>query len=289
MTVLVTGATGRVGRHVLQELNERGVPARAAVHRPAPDTTARAVSFSFTDPRTWREAMRGATSMFVMRPPQISRVKEDMLPALSAAREYGVKRMVLLSLQGADRNPAVPHHTLENWLRASGLEWTFVRAGFFMQNLSTTHAAEIRDLGRIVVPAGGGRTSFVDARDVAAVAVRALTDDTLVREAVTPTGVTALTYTEVAELISTELGAPVSYISSGPLAFWRHRRAQGTPHAETAVMLALYSACRFNLAAGVTHDVRTVLGRDPISFSRFAHDERAAWLPRPHQPFRNQV
>ncbi|MFF2306094.1 NmrA family NAD(P)-binding protein [Streptomyces sp. NPDC058128] len=281
MTILVTGATGRVGRHVLQELTAQGVPARAAVHGPAPGTTATGVPFSFTDPRTWREAMSGATSMFVMRPPQISRVKEDMLPALSAAREYGVKRMVLLSLQGADRNPAVPHHALENWLRASGVEWTFVRAGFFMQNLSTTHAAEIRELGRIIVPAGEGRTSFVDARDVAAVAARALTSDNLVREAVTPTGATALTYTEVADLIGTELGTRVTYTSPGPLAFWRHRRAQGTPRAETAVMLALYSACRFNLAAGVTDDIHTVLGRDPIPFTRFARDERTAWLAQP--------
>ncbi|KOX23332.1 MULTISPECIES: NmrA family NAD(P)-binding protein [unclassified Streptomyces] len=281
MTVLVTGATGRVGRHVLRELTEQGVPARAAVHRPAPDAAATAVPFSFTDPRTWRGAMRGATSMFVMRPPRISRVEEDMLPALSAARGYGVERMVLLSLQGADRNPAVPHHALESWLRTSGVEWTFVRAGFFMQNLSTTHAAEIRDLGRIIVPAGGGRTSFVDVRDVAAVAARALTGDSLVREAVTPTGATALNYTEAADLISGELGRPVRYTSPGPLEFWRHRRALGTPRAEAAVMLALYSACRFNLAAGVTDDVRTVLGREPISFARFAHDERTAWLTRP--------
>ncbi|MFH9736797.1 NmrA family NAD(P)-binding protein [Streptomyces roseolus] len=278
MTVLVTGATGRVGRHVVSELMERNLPVRAA-HRhagPASGIATRAV-FSFADPRTWREAMRGATSMFVMRPPQISDVKKDMLPALSAAREYGIKRMVLLSLQGADRNPAVPHHALEKWLRDSGIEWTFVRAGFFMQNLSTTHAAEIRDRGQIIVPAGNGRTSFVDARDVAAVAVRALTGDTLVRRAVTPTGAQALTYAEAADLLGAELNRPIRYASPGPVAFWRHRRALGIPRAETAVMLALYSACRFDMAAGVTRDVPDILGREPISFERFAHDEREAW------------
>ncbi|MFH8256007.1 NmrA family NAD(P)-binding protein [Streptomyces roseolus] len=281
MTVLVTGATGRVGRHVVSELVEQGLPVRAA-HRQVGRSsgTASSVAFSFTDPQTWREAMRGATSMFVMRPPQISDVKKDMLPALSAAREYGIKRMVLLSLQGAERNPAVPHHALERWLRDSGLEWTFVRAGFFMQNLSTTHAAEIRDRGQIIVPAGSGRTSFVDARDVAAVAVRALTGDTLVRRAVTPTGAQALTYAEAADLLSAELGRTIDYTSPGPVAFWRHRRALGTPRAETAVMLALYSACRFDLAAGITHDVQDVLGREPVSFDRFAHDEREAWLVR---------
>ncbi|MGW2302502.1 hypothetical protein [Streptomyces sp. NPDC001809] len=115
---------------------------------------------------------------------------------------------------------------------------------------------------------------------MAAVAAHALTSDQLVRRAVTPTGSTALTYTQAAELLSAELGRSVRYAAPSPVAFWRHRRALGTTRAETGVMLALYSACRFNLAAGVTHDIRDTLGREPISFSQFAHDERDAWLPQ---------
>ncbi|MFC9329494.1 hypothetical protein [Kitasatospora sp. NPDC057015] len=69
------------------------------------------------------------------------------------------------------------------------------------------------------------------------------------------------------------------YTNPGPLTFWRHRHTHGTPAAETAVMLALYSACRLDLAA-TTDNIHQVLGRDPIVFSRFAHDERTAWLPR---------
>jgi uncharacterized protein YbjT (DUF2867 family) len=282
MRVLVTGASGRVGRHLVEELLRQGVAVRAAQRGASPHRAgwaAEAVRFSYTDERTWPAALDGVDSMFVLRPPQISNVKRDMLPALESARRSGVRRMVLLSLQGAERNRAVPHYALEKWLRASSLEWTFVRAGFFMQNLSTTHAQEIREHGQIVVPAGNGRTSFVDAQDVAAVAARALVQEGLVRQAVTPTGGGALTYAEVADLLSRELERPIRYTRPGPARFWRHTRALGTGRTEAAVMLALYSACRFNLAAGITDDVERVLGRPPVTFQEFAHTERKAWMP----------
>ncbi|MGW6488722.1 NmrA family NAD(P)-binding protein [Streptomyces sp. NPDC055056] len=276
--LLVTGATGRVGGHVLEGLVAAGIPARAALQTPRRKFEEE-VRFSFTDSATWQAAFTDVEAMFVMRPPQIGNVGRDMIPALEAARSGGVRRMVFLSLQGAEKNPVVPHHKLERWIAGSGLEWTFVRAGFFMQNLSTTHAAEIRDLNQIIVPAGSGKTSFVDVRDVAAVAVHALTTSRLINRAITPTGVEALTYGQAADIISREIGRMVAYRRPGPWAYWRHARSQSMPAGQAAVMLALYSACRFNLAAAVTDDVRQVLGREPITFTRFAHDERAAWLP----------
>ncbi|SCG59396.1 NmrA family NAD(P)-binding protein [Micromonospora coxensis] len=282
MTVLVSGATGRAGRHVARLLHDDGLRVRAAV----PDPTAdgpwdETVRFSFTDPGTWDETFTGVDRMFLMRPPQIGAVKRDMLPALERARQLGVRRMVLLSLQGAEHNPVVPHHALESWLRASDLEWTFVRAAFFMQNLSTTHAADIRCRDEILLPAGRGRTAFVDVRDVAAVAALALAEDGHAGRAYTPTGSRALTYAEVAEILTAELGRPIRYVPAGPLRYWRRARSEGMPAAMALVTLALYTTCRLGLADGITTDVPDLLGRPPIEFARFAHDERAAWLPEP--------
>ncbi|MGN9813655.1 NmrA family NAD(P)-binding protein [Micromonospora sp. BQ11] len=282
MTVLVSGATGRAGWHVARILREHGHRVRAAV----PDAGAtgpwnEAVTFSFTDPATWDATFTGVDRMFLMRPPQIGNVTRDMLPALERARQLGVRRMVLLSLQGAEHNPVVPYHDLEKWLRRSGLEWTFVRAAFFMQNLSTTHAADIREHDRIVLPAGRRRTAFVDLRDVAEVAALALRDDGHVGRAYTPTGSRPLTYAEVADLIGAELGRPVRYVSAGPLRYLRAARADGMAWGMALVTLALYTTCRLGLADGITDDVRTLLGRPPIDFAQFAHDERGAWLPAP--------
>ncbi|MCK2220430.1 SDR family oxidoreductase [Actinomadura sp. ATCC 31491] len=272
--ILVTGATGRVGGHLVRLLRRAGAEVRPAMMRPEGRD---AVRFSFTDPSTYGDAFQGVERVFLMRPPQLGNVSRDMLPALEAARRMGVRHMVLLSLQGAEKNPFVPHRALERWLAGSGMDWTFVRSGFFMQNLSTTHAAEIRDEGVIMVPAGRGRTSFVDVRDVAEVAALALREDGHAGQAYTPTGAEALSYADAAGVISAVLGRTVRYAAPGPVAYWRHARRHGMDVPMAAVTLALYSMCRLGLAAGVTDDVRRLLGRAPIAFEQFVKDERAAW------------
>lgn len=205
MPVLVTGSSGNVGRLVLERLLADGVPVRRADRAPAEPAAggAESVRFDFTEPGTWPAAFSGSTTMFLVRPPALGNVQRDLLPAMTAAARAGVRHVVFLSLQGAERIPVVPHATVERWLRGSGMDWTFVRPSFFTQNLSTTHAADIRDRDELVLPAGNGRTAFVDTVDVAAVSAAALTDPAAHRgRAWTVTGPEALTYGEVAELLT---------------------------------------------------------------------------------------
>ena len=115
---LVTGARGNVGEAVARELFSCGENVRLAVRSPTPDATDE-VAFDFTDPDTWKPAFDGVESMFLVRPPAIGNVKRDLLPAVAAARDAGVKHVVFLSLQGADRTKVVPHATVEKWLRES--------------------------------------------------------------------------------------------------------------------------------------------------------------------------
>jgi nucleoside-diphosphate-sugar epimerase len=155
-----------------------------------------------------------------------------------------------------------------------------VRASFFMQNLSTTHARDIRDRHEIVVPAGDGATAFVDAKDVAAVAVAALLDPGRHRHtAWTPTGPDALNYRQVAGILTEQLGRPIRYVDPGPVGYARHARGvPGMPWAMVAVTTVIYTVARFGRAGQITDDVRTVTGRDPMRFEDFAARERHAWL-----------
>ena len=285
--ILVTGSTGNVGRQVVRVLLDAGEPVRAAARSRSAVVSAfgdavEAVALDFTDPGTWDAAYTGVREMFLLRPPHLSRPKTQMVPSLEHARAVGVEHMVLLSLQGAERNPVVPHAALERWLRRSGLSWTFVRASFFMQNLTTVHVTDIRDRGAIVVPAGGGATAFVDAHDVAAVAAAALLDPAAHRDqAWTPTGPQALTYAEVAAALSRVLGRPITYARPGVLSYARHAKTVlDLPVGMVLVTTAIYTAARLGQAGGLSNDVITVLGRPPISFDEFAHRERNSWTAR---------
>lgn len=289
-SILVTGAGGNVGSVVARLLAEAGAAPRLAV-RPGGSTAGAgpagagpagdAVPFDFTDPGTWGRALAGAESLFLVRPPALGNVTRDLLPALAAARDAGVGHVVFLSLQGAERNRVVPHATVEAWLRSSGMAWTFVRPSFFHQNLSTTHAADIRDRGALMVPAGRGRTAFVDVHDVGAVAAAALLRPAEHRyRAWTVTGPRALTYDEVADVLTRELGRRIVYERPGVLAYARHaRRRLGMSAGMALVTSAIYTTARLGMAGGLTDDVRTVLGRDPIDLADFARRERAVWLP----------
>jgi uncharacterized protein YbjT (DUF2867 family) len=278
LPILVTGATGTVGRHVVRGLAEQDVSAAAATRRPASadDLPLPAVRFDFEDPATY-DAFDGVDRLFLVRPPAIATVWDSIFPALDAAARAGVEHVVFLSLLGAEQNPVVPHRWIEWKLLRSGMDWTFLRPSFFMQNLATTHQAEIRDHDRIVVPAGQGRTSFVDARDVAAAGVRALTGLGPRNAAYALTGAEALTYGEVAALLSDVLGRPIRYANPSVLDFVRHARGQGHPWPFVLVMTGIYLTARLGLAGTVTDDLERLLGRPPTPVRTFIEDYRTHW------------
>ena len=269
--ILLTGATGNVGAEVARLLDAAGIGYRAA-SRPG---------FDFERRETFAATLAGVDRVFLVRPPALSDVKRSMRPFLEAVARAGVRQVVFLSIQGADKNRVVPHRKIEDLLGELGVPSTFLRAGFFMQNLSTTHAPELRERGEILVPAGGGRTSFVDARDVAAVGARALVEDGHVGRAYELTGAEALTYGEVAEIMTAVLGRPIVYRRPGVARFARAMRARGLPWRMIGVMIGIYTTARLGLAGRVSGDVERLLGRPPIGLAAFVRDHRAAWEPRP--------
>lgn len=280
--ILVTGALGNVGAEVVKSLLAVGQPVRAADRIPEAigqrfGSAVEAARIDFMDQATFQPALAGVERMFLMRPPAISNVQSLMFPAIDAAKRAGVQQVVFLSVIGADKNRVVPHRKIEQHILHSGLGYTFLRPSFFMQNLSTTHRNEIRDQGEIFVPAGEGKTSFVDVRDIAAVAALALSQPGHTDTVYELTGDRALSYAEVAATLSNALGRPIAYCQPSLLQFVRRQRQRGTPWPFVLVMSGIYTTARLGLAGRVTGDVRRLLGRGPISFGQFARDYAGAW------------
>jgi len=281
--ILVIGGLGNVGTEVIKALQKQGAPVRAADLNPDAirqrfGESLEAVHFDFTKAETITLAVQGVMGMFLMRPPQITDVKRLMFPVIDAARAVGVEQVVFLSLIGIETNQRAPHYKVEQHLRGSGIAWTFLRASFFMQNLNTTHQAEIRERSEICVPVGLGKTSFIDVRDIGAVAALALTQAGHANQAYDLTGPQALDYYEAAEQFSQVLGRSITYQNpSLPRFVWESLR-NGRPLPITLVMAWLYQQTRKGMSAQVTGEVQRLLGRSPISLRQYIEDYRSAWI-----------
>ena len=154
--IFVTGATGTVGAEILSLLTASGHAVRAGMRQPnaTQRTEANAVPFNVTQPASFAPALAGIERMFLMRPPAVANVAETLFPLIDAAKASGVRQIVFLSLLGAEKLAFVPHRKVEIYLQQSGLDYTFLRASFFMQNLQTVHpfkgryrVAQARDPG----------------------------------------------------------------------------------------------------------------------------------------------
>ena len=280
-TIMVTGATGNVGREVVRGLLARGARLRVAVTdaadaRRAPAGVAEVVPFDFTAPETF-SAFDGVARLFLLRPPAISNIKRDIKPAIDAAVAAGVGHIVFLSLVGAERSRIVPHAKVEKLLTRCGVAWTMLRCGFFMQNLDTTHRADIVENDDIFIPAGQGQTAFIDVRDIGQVAARTLTEAGHENVAYPLTGSEALTYDEVAQIMTEELGRPISYSDPSPLAFARRMRERGHPGSYINVMNGIYLTTRLGMAATIYPQAAELLGRPPITMRQYVRDYAAAF------------
>lgn len=273
--VLVTGATGTVGQHVVDVLSESPVSVRAASRDVAAardrfDEAVDVVEFDFARPETWGRALDGVERLFLVRPPVVDRAAVEAFA--DAADRVGVAHVVYLSALGAERNVIIPHFWTERHL--SGVDATVValRASYFMQNLHEVHGADVREHDELFVPAGDGATSFVDARDVGEAAATLLADPDVAPAVYELTGPTALDYHEVAAVFSEVLGRSVTYADPSVPAFVARWLRRGEPPAFAVLMVALYTVARLGLAGRVTDDLADLLGRPPRTVREYVAD-----------------
>ncbi|MFJ7587669.1 NAD(P)H-binding protein [Streptomyces sp. NPDC097617] len=273
---LVIGATGTTGSRTVAQLTAAGRPVRAASRRAGPLPGAEPVRFDWYDPAGFDAAVTGADRVYLVPPVGDPDPAAVMLPFLDRARAAGVRRAVLLSSSAiAEGGPAVGrvHRALPGLFD----EWAVLRPSWFMQNFTGTHAHadSIRADGAVLTAAGAGRVGFVDADDIAAVAVRALTDDRAPNADLVLTGPQALSHDDIAAILTDVTGRPVVHHHLTYEA-QRDRLAAVIPP-EFAAMLAGMDR---DIAGGsedrTTDTVRRLTGRPPHGFRAVAERELGA-------------
>ena len=231
----------------------------------------------FEKPETFAPALRDASSLFLIRPPTVSDPNGALEKIIKEANAANVQRIVYLSVLGADKNKLLPHRANEDAIKAFGIPYTLLRASFFMQNLSSVHRADIQQRQDIFVPAGKGTTSFIDTRDIAAVAAKALTEKGHENKAYRLTGSEALDYFQVANVFTEVLKQSITYSNPSVFNFIFEMLQRDEPLPFVLVMSGVYTTVRFGLAGDLYSDTADILGRSPISLRTFINDHKDCW------------
>lgn len=283
--ILVTGATGAVGGAVVQAFAGKEVNVVAATRdlsrpRPAWSDDVSWVELDLEDPVAHlEETLDGVYSVFLVAPPPTVLPREIELtnPMLTAARNAGVKRIVKLSSMWAAVKEDSPHRVTERVIENSGLGFTHLRPNIFFQNFNSSQAASIKNDNKIVNCAGDGRVSFIDIRDIAAVAVEALTDDEHEGAAYTITGDTPYSYEEVALAISQATGAHIDSVTLPEAEFRQVHIDAGWPEGLVEYLCTLYNAVSIGQREPTADTVLKVTGRPALDLDTYVSDYVSAW------------
>lgn len=284
--VLVTGATGNVGKEVVTALLAKQIPVRAAardaerIHQVAQKSgwtgNYESVTLDYSNPHSIAAALEGVEKVFLVTPTMGAVV--DMVKAfLDVAKSSDVKHIVRLSGMYSVTEPSATHAEGERLIVESGIPYTFLRPNFYMQNFNTFYADGIKRRDSIALPAGEEPISFIDVRDVADVAVAAFTQEGHADQIYTLTGGEAITHYEVAKVLSEVLGRTITYINMPEDQFREVLKAAGRTEAMANGVIYLYAPVKQMLAAPVTDDVQRVIGRAPRTIRDYARDYAAVW------------
>ncbi|TCP41234.1 uncharacterized protein YbjT (DUF2867 family) [Tamaricihabitans halophyticus] len=263
---LVIGATGTTGRPTAAQLMAAGHRVKAASRRATPVAGAEAVPFDWYDAATYAAALDGVDRVYLIPPLGDTDPAATMLPFLKQASTAGVRRAVLLSSSAiAEGGPAVGmvHRALPELVE----QWAVLRPSWFMQNFIGTHAhaRSIRDEGVIWTATENGRVGFVAAEDIAAVAVRALTDEQTPNTDLVLTGPETLGYDDIATIISEVTGRPVVHrrLSYEQM---RDRLTAEVPVEFAAILAGMDRSIAEGAEDRVTDTVQRLTGRPPYTF-----------------------
>lgn len=282
--ILVTGATGTVGTHLLRLLVEHGASLRAVAHSRAGRAKIEglgleAVDGDFDQPGSLERAMEGCDRLFLLSPTAPNLAAREVA-AIDAARRAGVSHVVALSTMGADRQSPCSllsrHAEVEDHLVGSGLDYTVLRAACFMQ-VHLLPVQTVKAQGAWYSMTGGGAHAYIDAHDIAAAAAVVLTTPGHQGKVYELTGPRAITISDAATELSEVIGSSVTYVDRSAGEFEANLLATGIPEWLVEGIVALYQIIREGHIATTTGFVEQLTGRPPRAYREFAEAHKEAF------------
>ena len=285
-TVLVTGATGRIGRSVIQHLQTDPSISLVAAVRSATKAQAfvdqgiRTVTLDFDRPETFDSALKGVDRVFLATGYTVDMLRQSKV-FLDAAKKTGIQHVVHLGACGPDDTTVAHwawHQLVERYIEWCGFSFTHLRPEAFMQNLLNYDGTKATNGGVIQQFIGDARISWVDGDDVALVASHALLRPEQHAKQTYRLGYDAKSYGEVAEIMTKVLGQPFRYVAQPPEVFLENMRAAG---AEMAYMTCVYDS--FKRTANHTipgvddtfDNFEAITGQQPVKWETFVEKHRA--------------
>ena len=260
--ILVLGGEGKTGRPVAQKLRDRGYEVRLG-------SRSADIPFDWRDPSGWAAVLAGVEAVYIAYQPDLAVPgSDDDIRRLSRlAAEAGVKRLVLLSGRGEDAA-----EVSEAAMKEAGIPWTVLRGSWFFQNFSEGLFAEPILAGDFVLPSGTVREPFVDTRDIADVAVTALTEAGHAGKTYELTGSRLMTFREAVAEFSAAGGRQVTYTPVTVAAYAAMLREAGMPEDVVWLVTYLFGSVLDGRNETLTNDIELVLGRKPRDFVEFARE-----------------
>ncbi|MDR0140151.1 SDR family oxidoreductase [Metabacillus idriensis] len=281
MNILVTGFNGKVGFEVAKKLKEKGLPIKCAVRsvekaRENYGADFEFVTLDFSDPSTFDIALNQIHKIFLIYPPGDEIEFEGFL---HQAKQKGIKHIVYLSVKDVQFLPFIHHFKNEKLLKALGVPYTFIRAGYFMQNLNDFLGEEIKERKRIFIPAGKGKTSFVDTRDLAEVASLALQDTGDHQNKIyVITGDEALDFYQVADIMTDVLNVNIQYTNPSVKEFKEFMLKLGVNKQFVNVVIGIHLPTKLGLARGITNEYEQITSKKPTKIKTYINDYKGNWM-----------
>jgi uncharacterized protein YbjT (DUF2867 family) len=285
--ILVTGATGTIGKQVVRALRERGLAVRAGARTPESLQDLKAlgadtVRIDWDDSASLTAAFAGVDRVFLLTP-----FVEDDLPyvkaALAAARAAGVSFILRMSAAGADPDApaALPRHhgQGENLVKDSGIRWAVIRPNFFQDNFVNFQSGSIKAQGAFYGAGGEGKTAYVSSVDVGASAAAILAEpDKHAGQTYLLTGPEAVSDGEAARLIGAVSGRQVNFVNLASDDLATGIRSQGAPEWQVQALLFLEYVKANGWASAVSPAVQQITGRPPENLRSFLERSKASFV-----------